>query len=136
MEYQLNPEEVEIIARKTFNEHFEMKLKKPWRFSPFDGINKKNKTLMEVKSRTCRSDEYYDTMIGENKIISWQKHYPDYDLYILIQFTDGLFYYKYDIEDPIRIAPGGRTDRGKAEIKWYCYIPLNLFKKFENNILS
>jgi len=87
--------------------------------------------FIELKTRRCLSSTYKDTMIGMNKIEFAEKN-SDKDFYFCFQFLDGLFYWKFNVEEKekLRFGKGGRWDRGKNEIKDYCYIPVHLL----NNI--
>ena len=70
-------------------------------------------------------------MISCNKLL-FARHCGK-DCYFVFNFTDGLFYYKFDKMDydtgVIRSAYGGRNDRGKDEKKPYCYINIKLLRK-------
>ena len=97
----------------------------------FDGIDNKNKVLVECKNRSNTYNKYPTTMIGADKIAYWKSKYPDFTLYFCVNFTDGAFYYKWDNEEEIKIAEGGRCDRGKQELKDYCYVPIELLNKLD-----
>jgi len=47
------------------------------------------------------------------------------------QFIDGLFYWRFKADQLplLRFDSGGRQDRGKFEIKQYCYIPIRELQK-------
>jgi len=49
--------------------------------------------IYELKSRNHNSNTYPDVMIGYNKIQPFNNNKPQY---FLFNFTDGLFYIKYD----------------------------------------
>lgn len=83
----------------------------------------------EIKSRNCNHNKYDTTMIGYNKI-NFAKRFPQYNCYFVFVFTDGDYYYKYNPEDKFETGIGGRNDRGKAEYKKYCYIPIDKLTKF------
>lgn len=80
---------------------------------------------VELKSRRNYKYTYPTTMIGINKIneasVDEKTNY-----YFCFSFTDKLCYIKYDKERfnkyPRNI--GGRTDRGKIEMKEYVFIPV------------
>ncbi len=84
---------------------------------------KYNNTYFEIKSRRNYYNTYPTTMIGKNKI-DWLKTNKINDAYFIFVFEDGDYYYKYDVNDNLFIGTGGRKDRGKAEFKKYCYIPI------------
>jgi len=94
--------------------------------NPYDFIDEKNKVIIELKSRRNTKEQYYDTMIGHNKILTGFKHIKNgYKVYLCFQFTNGLFYYQLDEktynENWVRL--GGRRDRGSIESSQYCFIP-------------
>jgi hypothetical protein len=67
-------------------------------------------------------------MIGKNKIDYAQK-YNDNTYYFIFVFEDGIYYYKYNINDKLKSSIGGRNDRGTSEYKPYYYIPINYLIK-------
>jgi hypothetical protein len=90
----------------------------------FKGDNK----FIELKKRTFNSDKYPDTMIGLNKIEYCKG--KEAECYFVFSFTDGDYIYRYNDTDQLNYRSGGRRDRGYNEYKSYCYIPINLLKKF------
>ena len=113
-----------IFLQEYFNEP---SLKQTKRFSTFD-YNSDN-IIIELKKRNFDSNKYPDLMIGLNKIKRAQK--LNKDIYFVMDMDDGLFCYKYDINDKLNYRSGGRRDRGINEFKEYCYIPMNLFTKIK-----
>ena len=83
--------------------------------------------FVELKKRNVESYKYPDTMIGLNKIKYCQDKPEDY--YFVFSFLDGDYIWKYNNEAKLNYRSGGRRDRGRNEIKDYCYIPINLLKK-------
>ena len=57
--------------------------------------------LIELKSRTCRKDRYETTCIGVGKIEYAKQHCDKDDFYFVFNFTDGLYYWKYNKEQPL-----------------------------------
>ena len=86
------------------------------------------KKFIELKKRSFNSSKYVDTMIGINKIAYCTN--KDIDYYFCFSFTDGDFIWMYNDDDQLNYRSGGRRDRGYNEYKDYCYIPVNLLKKF------
>jgi len=123
--------ESEFKARSLFKSHFGISTKKTKTFSRFDAICNISKVLLEVKNRSCYVNTYPTSIFPKNKIDYWKKHYPDYSLFFVCCYKDGEYYYEFKEDDNIEVALGGRTDRGKPEIKDYLYIPISLFKKFD-----
>jgi len=74
----------------------------------------------ELKSRTCSSDTYDSTMIGENKLLN-HKEDKEYRYYFL--FKNGLYRWKYN-KDQYTVKKAGRYDRGGAEIKRHAFIKI------------
>jgi hypothetical protein len=89
---------------------------------------KYNNKYFEIKSRRFNHNKYKTTMIGKNKI-DFANKYPDNTFYFVFVFEDGIYYYKYNIEDKLTSAIGGRWDRGIDELKKYIYIPINYLIK-------
>ncbi len=87
-----------------------------------------NNKYFEIKSRRFNHNKYKTTMIGKNKI-DYANKYPDKTFYFIFVFDDGIYYYKYNIEDKLETSIGGRCDRGINEYKLYYYIPINYLIK-------
>lgn len=88
-------------------------------------------TYYEVKTRNNNYNKYPTTMVGYNKIQFAERVCRP--VYFIFNFLDGVYYYEYTIDklDELEIKRGGRCDRGKAEYKTYCYIPINKLIKIE-----
>ena len=95
------------------------------RLNVFDykGDNK----YIELKSRNNNYNKYPTTMIGYNKIKKALE--LNEDVYFIFNFTDGLYYYKFDRDKELEIKHGGRRDRGRPEIKDYYFIPIEILQK-------
>jgi hypothetical protein len=89
----------------------------------FKGDNK----YIELKSRNNNYDKYPSTMIGMNKI--HKASTLTENVYFFFNFVDGLYYWLYNKDYELEIKRSGRWDRGRAEIKNYCYIPIELLIK-------
>lgn len=112
--------------------HFNMKLTKTSSFYEFDYINEDEKVLIELKSRRNTKTQYHDTMVGYNKVKKgFQKIKEGYKVYFCFGFTDYTCCFELKEDSDISIRDGGRTDRGRAEIKKYAFIKtkdlINLF---------
>jgi hypothetical protein len=71
--------------------------------------------FIEQKSRKCKHDQYPDYMIGWNKIEDAVN--ADRKYIIVMDFTDGTFFYQFNKEDignGIEKRMGGRMDREDA----------------------
>ena len=98
----------------------------------FDFKNKDNTVLVELKTRRCSKNTYYDTMIGYDKVLeSLKRLKEDYSIYYVFKFIDGLYYYKFTELHVNWIRSGGRSDRGRKEIKFYYHIPVSELIKIE-----
>jgi hypothetical protein len=100
--------------------YFKTKITKTEELHPMDFYD--DKAYYEVKSRRNNHNKYPTTMIGYNKI-NFVKN-SNKDAYFIFSFTDGNYYYKYDINDRFKIKIGGRQDRGIDEYKKYLFIPI------------
>lgn len=80
-----------------------------------------DETNYELKSRTNHYNRYPDTMITQNKICGCDTK----DLILLFNFTDGLYFIKFDTE---RFANYFRNDFSRAgrddDMKLHIYIPI------------
>jgi hypothetical protein len=103
------------------------KLNKLSQYSVFDFEN--DKVVIELKSRKCSITKYPTTIVGKNKIDRGIVHSKE--VYFCFNFDEGLYYWKLDenIMGNVTFAEGGRRDRGKVEVKNYCYIPCDLLIK-------
>ena len=116
---------------------FDNKLIKLDYYNPFDFYNEQD-LYIELKARRCQINTYESTMVGMNKInkakILTRKNN---NVYFCFYFTKtdfsecDLYYWKFNLLDfdKCECKTGGRIDRGKSEIKKYCYIPTNLLIK-------
>jgi hypothetical protein len=97
--------------------------------NPYSVYDFKSKTKrFELKSRNNTKNRYATTMIGENKVLDASKFKGEY--IFLFNFTDGLYYIKYDqqVFDTFEVDIRGRKDRGYAEMAKYVLIPVKLLK--------
>ena len=88
------------------------------------------KAIYEMKSRNVSSNTYKDVMINYSKIQPFNNKKPQY---FLFNFTDGLFYIKYDqtlfVDFDLDVFKReGRTDYyDKPQV--VCYIPIKNLTK-------
>lgn len=111
----------------TLNNFFNDELVKPEnKKSKYDFKGKE--TYYEVKSRTNSYNQYPTTMIAQNKI------FTDNQIFVF-NFTDGIYYIKYDKEifDTFERKPFKRA--GRPDIKTfeslYIYIPIEQLTKIK-----
>jgi len=102
--------------KKKFGDNIE---KTKGKFNRFDFTN--GETLIELKSRRCYSNTYPDTMVGLNKYMYAMKN-RDKEIIFCFNFNDGLFYHTFNPSLMYDMRKGGRTDRGKEELKDYFFI--------------
>ena len=104
-----------------------------YQYSIFDIKN--SKITGELKTRRVSHRRYPDTMIGQNKIVRAQNDDSGilYRFYFI--FTDGLYYWDFN-DEQYTTRKGGRTDRGRAEIKDYCFISVKFLKLITTDIKS
>ena len=86
----------------------------------------------EIKSRGHPYGTFPTTMISQHKL-KFCKTNPEYNHWFIFAFTNGDYIYKYNKDDRILFGIGGRKDRGKDETQVYCYIPIELLKKIQDN---
>jgi hypothetical protein len=116
--------EVELlpIIKQFFNDDTIIQLDRHNIFD-YKGDNK----YLELKSRNNSYNKYPTTMIGYNKIKKALEF--NEDVYFIFNFTDGIYYYKFDRDKELEIKQAGRRDRGKLDIKDYYFIPIEILQK-------
>jgi len=99
----------------------------------YDFYDKKTQTYYEIKSRKNAYNSYPDTVVGYNKI-EYIPSRPGRLFYFIFNFTDGLYYIKYEqkLFDTFIVKKFGRWDRGKYEIKDHIFIPIKYLTKLTN----
>ena len=100
---------------------------------PFDFYD--NETYIELKSRNNEYNKYSSTMVGYNKIKIAEDDETKTKYKFLFLFTDGLYEWEFE-KDNYLIKDGGRWDRGKNEIKKYCYINIENLKLLNKDIIN
>ena len=74
-------------------------------------------------------------MVGYNKIKIAEDDETKTKYKFLFLFTDGLYEWEFE-KDNYLIKDGGRWDRGKNEIKKYCYINIENLKLLNKDIIN
>ena len=93
------------------------------KYSEFDFKN--DRVYVEVKRRRNTKLKYPTTMVGENKVVKGFEHQlAGKRVFFVFDFVDCMCIWELD-RDEYEVRHGGRTDRGTAEIKSYCYIHRN-----------
>ena len=84
---------------------------------------KNDSFYIELKTRRVTKDKYPSTMVGENKVIKGFEHQiAGKRVFFVFDFVDCMCLWELN-RDEYRVKHGGRWDRGRPEIKSYCYIP-------------
>ena len=84
---------------------------------------KNDSFIIELKSRRVTKNKYPSTMVGENKVIKgFEYQVAGRRVFFVFDFVDCMCLWELN-RDEYHVKHGGRWDRGKAEIKSYCYIP-------------
>ncbi len=119
-----------------FKEKYGNLIKSDFKFDTIDFYGKD--FMIELKSRTCSSSSFTETMFGYNKLLKAKetlKKNNDYKVFFAFAFTDGLFVWEYNQntfeinggENQKRI--GGTKNRGYDDYKEHYYIKMkNLIK--------
>jgi len=117
--------EQEIVLLPRLNEFFKDDIKPTTdKFHKYDYEG--NKYVYEMKSRTCKMEQYSTTLLPADKVIKTKKQI------FLFNFTDGLYYIEYDEEvwKDIEVASFRRFRIGVNDLeKPYYHIPTTLLKK-------
>ena len=100
------------------------------RYDAFDFSN--DRVYIETKCRRVDKDWYPTTMVGEDKVLKGlQLMLQGYKVYFVFGFRDGDFIWELN-RDQYEVSYSGRTDRGKPEIKSYCFVPV----KYLTNLID
>jgi hypothetical protein len=121
---------LEIEIKNELERYFKIKLLFTKEYDIYDYVNEHKNIFFELKGRSNNYSKYPTTMIGYNKVLECIKN-KNNKYYFVFKFTDGLYYCKYSkkLLKKCTIKKGGRTDRGRPEIKEYLFIPIELLKK-------
>jgi len=87
---------------------------------------------VEIKCRNNAHDKYPDYMIDAHKLGAglWVSHYDGLPFFLVIRFTDGIYYHRVTDESLRTQGVGGRTDRGDPlDVEMCTYIPMERFQK-------
>ena len=92
---------------------------------PMDEFDFENEGFrIELKTRRVTMAKYDTTMVGENKVIKGFEHQiAGRRVFFVFDFVDCMCIWELN-RDEYHIKHGGRFDRGRPEIKSYCYIPI------------
>lgn len=121
--------ENKVLNFLNLNNKFQ-KCKKNCPFDFYDDV-----TFIELKSRNNEYNKYPSTMVGYNKIKIAEEDESKTKYKFLFLFTDGLYQWEFE-KDKYLIKDGGRWDRGKSEIKKYCYINIENLKLLNKDIIN
>ncbi len=92
---------------------------------PMDEFDFKNDGFyIELKTRRVTKNKYPSTMVGENKVVKgFELQMAGFRVFFVFDFVDCMCIWELN-RDEYHVKHGGRWDRGTAEIKSYCYIPI------------
>lgn len=113
-------------VREIYNKKYNIDLQKTDKYNFFDLLDSNKKFVIEVKHRNIYSNTYNSSMIGENKFIRAKDYNSKgYNIYFVVKFKDGLFEYKYNINDKHKIndIPGHQNGNN------YVFIDMKKFIK-------
>ena len=71
--------------------------------------------IIELKSRNINHNQYPTAMINHSKIIKWKKKCPHKQFISAFLYKDGLYYWKYNVDEIEYLGTTGRKDRGCIE---------------------
>lgn len=105
--------------------------KHPDKYSLYDFSN--NNTLIELKSRNIRHNQYPTALIGANKIDFFYKQIKENNkkVILLYSYTDGIFYVEYTGNEDWKNDRICRYGRGVAEPSVVYHIPYTSLTKIE-----
>ena len=122
-------QEDEILPR--LESHFGKKLtKESNKYATIDFSDEEKTLLVELKSRRNTYSKYPTTLLSSNKIKKIKG--AGKDVYFVFNFTDGLYYLKYDPDvfntfELSQFQRWDRTDRVEQPVEHY-YIPIEALK--------
>jgi hypothetical protein len=127
-----NEKRVAQKAAATWGECWAVKLPKQYR-ADFAFVDSKEAVLAwcEVKCRTNPHDRYPTYMLSLAKWMEAERMAESSGLpfYLLVEFTDGVYYLRVKKIDGLTVKMGGRTDRGDAQdVEPTIHIPIKHFK--------
>jgi hypothetical protein len=105
--------------------------------APLDRALFRDETLkcyLEIKCRTNAHDYYTDYMIDAAKMDAGMSIAKDdgVPFFLIVLFTDGVYWVKVEEGAFSNRKTGGRTDRGDPnDIEVCCYVPMSLWRKLE-----
>ena len=92
------------------------------------------KCYLEIKCRNNAHDYYPDYMIDASKMDAGMQiaAHDGVPFFLIVHFTDGVYWIKVE-EGPFATRKtGGRTDRGDPnDIEVCCYVPMLLWRRLE-----
>jgi hypothetical protein len=123
----------ETQASGILNSAFNTTLERRGGFHTFDygGTLPTGRTIeLELKTRRIRHDQYPTTMVGRNKIEYCTN--PNTDYYFVFNFSDGMYYIKYD--SVLFATFECRNDFVRSQ-RSDCYNPVQSVVYIPNNLL-
>jgi len=94
----------------------------------YDIFDYENKTYqIELKTRRCKSTDYYDIMIGLNKLEIAETTENKKSIF-LWKMNDGLYMWEFN-KNQYTIRMGGTNRRGRNERKYCGFVPMKYLIK-------
>jgi len=118
----------EEYLKPLLESYFDTELEETDKWDPFDFVGDKIK--IELKSRRNTYNKYPTTIVGMYKIHQVKENLGDH--YFVFNFTDGLYYWKYNFEDmnDFKVIYLKRNDRTGKKYQ-YLSIPIEKLTKID-----
>jgi hypothetical protein len=114
-------------VKEFLDDEWKIELEYTDEFHPFDLYYKKQNLYIEVKTRRCKHNKYKTLYFSKAKL-DYINQNPSNNYMFVYNLNDGLYLWKFNINQ-LFLSMGGRTDRGKNEVKYLCNIPVKYLIK-------
>jgi len=96
--------------------------------------NEEIKIFGEIKVRSHNYGKYPTVMVSAYKFLGLKQILQTFNkpVFLFIQYNDGLYYWRFNIEDKYTLRWGGRTDRNShKDIEPMAHFPIRYFKELK-----
>lgn len=96
--------------------------------------NEEIKIFGEIKVRSHNYGTYPTVMVSAYKFLGLKQILQTFNkpVFLFIQYNDGLYYWRFNIEDEYTLRWGGRTDRNShKDIEPMAHFPISYFKELK-----
>lgn len=96
--------------------------------------NESLKIFGEIKVRSHKYGDYPTVMVSAYKYLGMRQILETFNkpVFLFIQYNDGLYYWRFNIEDEYNIHWGGRIDRkSHKDIEPMAHFPIKYFKELK-----